>query len=568
MSIWAQVTSIPNGTRIFNHGFDQCVGLANFYHEDVLGGSFVPVQSAYQWWSNSYAQVDAIYTRSAVPVAGGLFVARYGIYNAPDGHIGIVTKVHANGTFDTIEQNAGTWRYVGRYTRGMANMLGFLVPRNNPANVPLEPTQRKVGASPVKRRADASSQSAEKQPPLDPHGVANFNGWRNGERVNDGISNTDVWFRGISGDWFWSGGFTSQSTAGLTNLNPPAAPTVNANQRQADPEPVNVREQANTTAKITGTVQANAIITPEGWVRGQEVAGISVWYKITGGYVWAGGFIKEDTSGLIDLNPATPAPTPDPLPTDPTGPTQDVGPGAALSKISEWSRSAPDFSKVMERPVPRSVVLPFPDHIQVVTVTPTGGFNVGREGAPVHGVIHHAAQPNLGYDPNGNHSGLVRTLLGPGAPTTQAAMKDDMIVRMVDSRDTAATNGRWMSNTYGVNAELANDKTTTDKPSTKTHETAAWFYAQEALQWGWKLPLKVDETMFGHKDVSKSGTACPGLTDVAWITNRANEIIDAARNDTEPPAPDYSGLEGKIDKLTGMVQWVVDLLKRIFKGAA
>ena len=34
-----------------------------------------------------------------------------------------------------------------------------------------------------------------------------------------------------------------------------------------------------------------------------------------------------------------------------------------------------------------------------VTVTPDGGFNVGREGAPVHGVIHHAAQPNLGYDP-------------------------------------------------------------------------------------------------------------------------------------------------------------------------
>lgn len=133
--IWAEFTGTPNGTRILNYGFDQCVALANHYHA-MLGGQFVPVQSAFQWWTNRYPQVDAIYDRSATPVPGALFVSRGGIYNQPDGHIGVVTAVHPDGTFDTMEQNAGTWRYLGRYRRSMANILGFLVPKNNPASEP------------------------------------------------------------------------------------------------------------------------------------------------------------------------------------------------------------------------------------------------------------------------------------------------------------------------------------------------------------------------------------------------------------------------------------------------
>lgn len=136
---WASFTAIPNGTRVLNHGWDQCVALANLYHESVIGGSFVPVASAYQWWTQGMWQVNDKYVRSSTPVAGAIFIARYGIYNAPDGHIGVVTSVNSNGTFNTMEQNAGTWRYVGRYTRGMGNILGFLVPKNNPAGAPVQP---------------------------------------------------------------------------------------------------------------------------------------------------------------------------------------------------------------------------------------------------------------------------------------------------------------------------------------------------------------------------------------------------------------------------------------------
>lgn len=132
---WNEFNAIPNGTQVLNHGWDQCVALANLYNEGVVGGGFVPVGSAYQWWTDFdyFPQLYQNYTRSGTPVAGAIFVSRYGLYDAPDGHIGVVTSVNSDGTFNTMEQNAGTWRYVGRYTRDYTNMLGFLIPKNNPA---------------------------------------------------------------------------------------------------------------------------------------------------------------------------------------------------------------------------------------------------------------------------------------------------------------------------------------------------------------------------------------------------------------------------------------------------
>lgn len=143
---WQTFTAIPNGTKVFNHGYDQCVALANLYHEEEIGGSFVPVDSAYQWWTDfgRHPQLTSKYTPSTKPVAGAIFVSRYGIYNAPDGHIGVVTGVNPNGTFTTMEQNTGShWpqRYVYRHTRDMRNILGFLHPKQNPATTPPKPAE-------------------------------------------------------------------------------------------------------------------------------------------------------------------------------------------------------------------------------------------------------------------------------------------------------------------------------------------------------------------------------------------------------------------------------------------
>lgn len=142
--LWDEFYNIPNGQRIFNNGFDECVALANLYHQSVLGGSFVPVKSAYQWWTEygRYAQLSNIYDRLSVddnPRAGDVFVARYGMYDAPNGHIGVVVRDWDGSTFGTKEQNAERNRYSYQiYNRTKANILGFLRPKTNP--VPNAPT--------------------------------------------------------------------------------------------------------------------------------------------------------------------------------------------------------------------------------------------------------------------------------------------------------------------------------------------------------------------------------------------------------------------------------------------
>src|SRR5690625_5057395 len=101
---WQDFVAINEGTRIHNHDFDQCVALVNLYHEDVIGGVFVPVSSAYQWW-NDWAEVAKRYTRSQTPVAGAIVI--WGTtWGYGHGHIGVVTSVLADGRFMTMEQNA------------------------------------------------------------------------------------------------------------------------------------------------------------------------------------------------------------------------------------------------------------------------------------------------------------------------------------------------------------------------------------------------------------------------------------------------------------------------------
>lgn len=301
---WQHFTSIPNGTRVLNYYFDQCVALANLYSQGVIGANFVPVNSAWQWWDHfwNYPTLHQNYVQSSKPVAGAIFVSRYGIYNAPDGHIGVVTSVNSNGTFNTIEQNAGTWRYVGRYTRGYQNMLGFLIPKNNPAVKKLKENQRQVGASFVKRRAGATTKSKEKSPSLRPYEAPPFAGWTQGEKVSSGGVTSRVWFRGYSGDYFWAGAFTSQSTKGLKLFLEPS-------QRQVAKNPVKRRAAASTNGKEKSpALKPGEIAHFAGYVKGEKVSQggktTDVWYKgFSGDYFWAGGFTTVTTVGLKNLTP-------------------------------------------------------------------------------------------------------------------------------------------------------------------------------------------------------------------------------------------------------------------------
>jgi hypothetical protein len=136
--------AIPNGTRVFNYGGDQCVALANLYHVSVLGGSLAGtrINSAYQWWTDfeKYPQFTTVYTKVLDnPQRGDIFVAKPSRqYDPVHGHIGVVERSWNGSNFGTIEQNAGSGakRWVWRYTRNMSNIYGFLRPNNSPQPTP------------------------------------------------------------------------------------------------------------------------------------------------------------------------------------------------------------------------------------------------------------------------------------------------------------------------------------------------------------------------------------------------------------------------------------------------
>lgn len=548
---WAQFTAQPNGTRIYNHGFDQCVALANQYHEDVIGGSFVGVSSAFQWWTNfgSYATLTANYVQvSSNPQAGDIFVARYGIYNAQHGHIGVVTRGWDGSTFGTMEQNAGTWRYLGRYNRSMANVLGFLRPRNNPADVPMSGTQRKVGGNPVKRRQGPSTSSAELPDPLQPGTVGNFNGWIYGEQVSDSVANTNVWYRGTSGNFFWAGGFTEVSGHDLENLNP--VPPANPKVRVVGVNPARKRSVASTTSNVVGALSAGEKIEFANWVRGEKVADAvattDLWYRHSDGwFAWAGAFAQVSTDGLTEWVAPTPPVPPAPEPPTPEPPTPSRKPVSETTP--NWDMSAPAANPTYPRPTPAATGVVLPDMItERVEAVSVNGYTVGRPEKPNHIVLHHAASDSL--------SGVVNTLRGTsGAPTASYAVKDRELVSMVAEQDSPWTNGRWTSNMYSVTFEMCNASGSSTNgwfpPSAETCETTAWAMARAAQRWGIELPLEHGVNVFGHKEVSKTATSCPGALDVDAVVKRANEIIAEYPVPAPKPVADFEAIAKLHDQL-------------------
>lgn len=136
----AEFYRIPNGTRVFNHGADECVALVNLYLQGVLG---VPLPqsrpdntfSAHMLWTNypNDANLKKHFTRSGKPKPGAIAVWRQNEANGWQGHTGVVTSVLPGGWFRTREQNyepSGKKRWLYRYNRlNDGGVYGFLLPR-------------------------------------------------------------------------------------------------------------------------------------------------------------------------------------------------------------------------------------------------------------------------------------------------------------------------------------------------------------------------------------------------------------------------------------------------------
>ena len=227
---WNDFVNIPDGETVFNHGASECVALANLYNEGVLQGGFVQVGAAVDWWYNTnVAAVHGFDRVSDNPQVGDIFIGSYGAYNSTFGHIGVVVRAWDGSTFGTMEQNV-YGEFVSRHNRPMDNIDGFLRPLRQDLINPAPPApalagnQRQAGPQGANRREAPSSQSTMLEPHLEAGEIGNFVNWAHGEDPYG--SGNDIWFQGISGNWFYSGAFTDGGTHDLADVTAyPAAPT-------------------------------------------------------------------------------------------------------------------------------------------------------------------------------------------------------------------------------------------------------------------------------------------------------------------------------------------------------
>lgn len=193
ITTWAAFTSIPNGTRIFNGG-DECVAVANEYHLGVLGGSWVAIQSAHEWWTgfSGLPTLTSKYMQSQTPVAGAVVVWNQSAANGWHGQIGVVLATNSDGSFTTLEQNygSGAQRWAYRYThRKDSTLFGFLIPNNNPA--PNSGDNMPLSNADVQRVAEATAtiiRHHQRENGVSPNGSAGRTLFDLGQQSADGLT--------------------------------------------------------------------------------------------------------------------------------------------------------------------------------------------------------------------------------------------------------------------------------------------------------------------------------------------------------------------------------------------
>lgn len=125
-----------------------------------------------------------------------------------------------------------------------------------------------------------------------------------------------------------------------------------ANQRQVKGDsPTNIRSAPSRGGSITGSYAKNAIITMDGFVRGEDYAGTDIWFKTDKGFSWGGSYTSQSVAGLTDLTPVPeptapepeplPEPTPEPIP-EPEIPVEPELPGELQPTPEEPDPATPD----------------------------------------------------------------------------------------------------------------------------------------------------------------------------------------------------------------------------------
>lgn len=398
---------------------------------------------------------------------------------------------------------------------------------------PISGTQRRVRDDDiVRRRIGAPNRNAPEGDPLQPGEVGNFKGWVHGEPV-DG---NDLWYVGISGNYFWSGGFTEVSTHDLPDLNAPApAPAPVGNQRTvASDDAVRVRTGPSTEYEQVGLLAAGTTVEVLAWTRGEAIDNNAVWFQTSGGWSWSGGFTSNDTSGIPEVKPPDP-----PKPGDRDNPRglkeyAPVLPFAKKGLVAPLGFKDGDFSKPMTRdskgtpPVPVSPML------------------IDRY------IVHHTATTadQLDYFSYMNDRS--------SCPTWYMRTDGSVFEMIRPQLKPAATGPSW--NYRSVATETQN---TTGAPTwevsdaqLETHaQIVAWLAEFDGKELdGIPVSFKIDrEHVIGHNETGFA-TACPG----PYLASRLDSIVARARaiwEEKHPPEQE----PGTITLSREFIQGQIDL---------
>lgn len=481
---------------------------------------------------------------------------------------------------------SGHWFWSGGFVEG-ANGTGLT--DLNPTSI--GPTQRKVGANGARRRIGSPSTSAPEGEMLTPGTVGNFKGWVNGQDV----SGNKVWFVGISGDFFWSGGFDGgANTAGLTDLNAPTAPAVEPHQRTVGPNGAFRRTAPSSKAPEAGALLAAGTVGNfVGWSDGEVVNGNGLWYKGTSGdWFWSGGFVQAPSKDGLAHTPYT-APEPEPEP-EPTSGVRTVGTASANGRSGPYRTqtivaSADPGSKVEmdawttgEAVEGNSIWFRkkgtatwfwsggFTDKtanglLRVEYTGPTGPqelpkFYPGaltRYAVQMGGIRDEDTRQLIGNRPTGGDAIRRIWIHHAGSTSDQLNYFLGWNERLSCPTVYVRTGGQliefvpyaqrpWSTGAADADALAVETQNTSMAPnwgiSEASHEAIAQWIAWVAMQ---KTidGIPVDffptaDTVKGHSSAPGASTACPGPSmNIPWIIGRAQAII-AAAEDSEPGGED------------------------------
>lgn len=278
--------------------------------------------------------------------------------------------------FNSIDELGAAW---GLRYDGWSEDIGGLrvveyVAEAAPVPAVLEINQRLVRNQGAMRWSEPTSQSVDLGEPLTGGGVANFNGWIHGEKV----SGNNLWFRGISGNFFWAGDFVQQNKDGLEDLNPviikptpiPAPVQTDTYRKTTNKVDVISYKEPKSSSVAVKVIPKASMVTLTSWINGEKLSNNNLWFKDdSGSYIWAGNFAKQNKDGLIDLTPVVTTPvvvppvvetpvietpiietpvvvTPDPIITKDTEMTNETPRGFTLSQ-EQYNTVQTDITKAL-----------------------------------------------------------------------------------------------------------------------------------------------------------------------------------------------------------------------------